>query len=96
MNDAIATSELRRLLQRQAQQLASNTPAEGQTLTGGQRIMVLTAALDRLDAMRAELLAQRQAAIAVDPALQTLVRIDRGEAEVPQTEEIADLANGPQ
>lgn len=83
MNDTIATSELRRLLQRHAQQLAAHTPAEGQTLTNGQRIAVLTQALDRLEAMRAELVAQRQAALASDPALQRLAAIDRGEEPAP-------------
>lgn len=90
ISDTVATSELRRLLQRHAQQIATHTPAEGQTLTGGQRIAVLTQALERLDAMRAELVAQRQAALASDPALQRLAAIDRGEEKAPRSEEIED------
>lgn len=77
------TSRLRRLLQRQAQQLAAHIPEEGHALNSGQRIAVLTQALDRLEAMRAELVAQRQAALASDPALQRLAAIDRGEEPAP-------------
>lgn len=83
MNDTIATSELRRLLLRHAQQLAAHIPEEGHALNSGQRIAVLTAAIDRLDAMRAELVAQRQAALAADPALQALAAHDRGEGDEP-------------
>lgn len=83
MNDAISTSELRRLFQRQAQQLAAHIPEEGHALNSGQRIAVLTAAIDRLDAMRAELVAQRQAALAADPALQRLAAYDRDEEPTP-------------
>lgn len=78
-----ATSELRRLLLRHAAMLAGHVPAEGQSLNSGQRIAVLTAAIDRLDAMRAELVAQRQAALAADPALQRLAAYDRDEEPTP-------------
>jgi len=90
MNDQIATSELRRLLMRQAQQLAGLMPEADQVLTAQQRQALVVDGIRRLAAMHAEL--QQQVGleigrdlIANDPAIRKLADIDAGRAEVPDT-----------